>query len=152
MNSSLSNYRSDYQYAISKLNEIKDGDSFEDAYIATNLLRRVIETFVTFKYGHGDLKGKLNQLCMDASKSEIQIINSRSMPEDIKKSKIEAITEKYSQTDKILYSFINYGSHKFSGFTSADDAILQNYKSTIEKFFELVKSTDSAHCKYIEKL
>ena len=90
----LVNYRSDYQYAISKLGEIKDSQSLDDNILAANLLRRALETFLHFKYGHGDLRGKLRSLYSKYKK--IRLNNSD--PE-----KKEEIEQEIIREEKSMY-------------------------------------------------
>ena len=135
---SLKKYRSDYQYAISKLDEIKDSQELDDNILAANLLRRVLETFLHFKYGHGDLRSKTDKLY--------------SKYKDIKKGKIDPakigeLEQEVSQNKKAIERFINHGSHEFLGIEKYDISILQGSKQRIENFFEIIKVIDTDHYK-----
>jgi wobble nucleotide-excising tRNase len=135
LDESLKNYRSDYLYAIIKLNEIKDGTNLDDAILAANLLRRSIETFLHFKYGHGPLRNKLKEL-YDHYK-QIKIDQDPTQ-------KIE-IEQEVSQEEKVMYRFINHGSHEFLGFEKYDPTVLQGSKQRIENYFNVIKAVDEAH-------
>ncbi len=135
---SLKKYRSDYQYAISKLDEIKDSQELDDNILAANLLRRVLETFLHFKYGHGDLRSKTDKLY--------------SKYKDIKKGKIDPakigeLEQEVSQNKKAIERFINHGSHEFLGIEKYDISVLQGSKQRIENFFEVIKVIDTDHYK-----
>jgi wobble nucleotide-excising tRNase len=132
----LVNYRSDYQYAISKLYEIKDSQSLDDNILSANLLRRVLETFLHFKYGFGDLRSKLNQLYSKCKK--IKLENS----DPAQKHEIE---QKINQEEKAIYRFINHGSHEFLGIEKYDISVLQGSKQRIESFLDVVKTVDKDH-------
>ena len=136
LDDNLKNYRSDYLYAISKLNEIKDGTGLDDAILAANLLRRALETFLHFKYGHGDLRSKSSQLYAKYKKRKLE--NS----DPAQKTSIE---QEISQEEKAMYRFINHGSHEFLGLEKYDVTVLQGSKQRIENFFEIVKQVDVDH-------
>lgn len=136
LDDSLKNYRSDYLYAITKLNEIKDSPNLDDAILAANLLRRAIETFLHFKYGHGDLRSKLSQLY--AKYRKVRLENS----DPAQKTAIE---QEVNQNEKAMYRFINHGSHEFLGLEKYDVTVLQGSKQRIENFFVVIKTVDKDH-------
>jgi len=136
LDESLKNYRSDYLYAITKLNNIKDSTNLDDSILAANLLRRSIETFLHFKYGHGDLKSKLTQLY--AHYKKVKLENSNPAQKDV-------IEQEVSQEDKVMYRFINHGSHEFLGLEKYDISVLQGSKQRIENYFNVIKSVDKDH-------
>ncbi len=136
LDESLKNYRSDYLYAITKLNEIKDSTNLDDAILAANLLRRSIETFLHFKYGHGDLRSKLTQLY--AHYKKVKLRNSNPTEKD-------GIEQEVSQEEKVMYRFINHGSHEFLGLEKYDITVLQGSKQRIENYFNVIKSVDKDH-------
>lgn len=136
LDDSLKNYRSDYLYAITKLNEIKDSPNLDDAILAANLLRRAIETFLHFKYGHGDLRSKLSQLY--AKYKKVRLENS----DPAQKTATE---QEVSQNEKALYRFINHGSHEFLGLEKYDVTVLQGSNQRIRNFFEVIKALDKDH-------
>ncbi len=138
LSNSLINYRSDYQYAISKLNKIKDSQDLDDNILAANLLRRVLETFLHFKYGHGDLKSKLNSLYSKYRKGKINNSNP---------AEKEEIEQVIVQEEKAMYRFINHGSHEFLGIEKYDISVLQGSKQRVENFFKVVKIVDKDHYK-----
>jgi wobble nucleotide-excising tRNase len=135
---SLKKYRSDYQYAISKLNEIKDSQELDDNILAANLLRRVIETFLYFKYGHGDLRSKT-----DSMYKKYKEIKKNKM--DL--AKVGELEQEISQNKKSLERFINHGSHEFLGIEKYDISVLQGSKQRIINFFEVIKIIDPDHYK-----
>ena len=136
LDESLKNYRSDYLYAITKLNNIKDSTNLDDSILAANLLRRSIETFLHFKYGHGDLKSKLTQLY--AHYKKVKLENSNPVQKDV-------IEQEVSQEEKVMYRFINHGSHEFLGLEKYDISVLQGSKQRIENYFNVIKSVDKDH-------
>ena len=136
LSNSLINYRSDYQYAISKLNEIKDSQNLDDNILAANLLRRVLETFLHFKYGHGDLRSKLNSLY---SKYKKERINNSNPTEK------EEIEQTIVQEERAMYRFINHGSHEFLGIEKYDISVLQGSTQRVENFLKVVKIVDKDH-------
>ena len=136
LDESLKNYRSDYLYAITKLNNIKDSTNLDDSILAANLLRRSIETFLHFKYGHGDLKSKLTQLY--AHYKKVKLENSNPAQKDV-------IEQEVSQEEKVMYRFINHGSHEFLGLEKYDISVLQGSKQRIENYFNVIKSVDKDH-------
>ena len=133
----LKKYRSDYQYAISKLDEIKDRE-LDDSILAANLLRRVLETFLHFKYGHGDLRSKTDK--MYAKYKDIK-------KDRIEPAKICELEQEISQNKKAIGRFINHGSHEFLGIEKYDISVLQGSKQRIENFFEVIKTIDPDHYK-----
>ncbi len=133
---SLINYRSDYQYAISKLNEIKDSQNLDDNILAANLLRRVLETFLHFKYGHGDLRSKLESLYLKYKKEKLNNSNP---------AKKEEVEQAVIQEKKAMYRFINHGSHEFLGIEKYDISVLQGSKQRVENFLDVVKVVDKDH-------
>ncbi len=136
LDESLKNYRSDYLYAITKLNDIKDSTSLDDAILAANLLRRSIETFLHFKYGHGDLKSKLKQLYTNYK--DIRLKKTDPAQKDI-------IVQEVGQEEKVMNRFINHGSHEFLGLEKYDIAVLQGCKQRIKNYFDVIKSVDIDH-------
>ena len=136
LDDSLKNYRSDYLYAVIKLNEIKDSANLDDAILSANLLRRALETFLHFKYGHGDLRSKLSQLY--TKYKECKLENS----DPAQKATIE---QEINQEEKAIYRFINHGSHEFLGLEKYDVTVLQGSKQRIDNFFEVVKRVDVDH-------
>jgi len=138
LSDSLMNYRSDYQYAISKLSKIKDSQNLGDNILAANLLRRVLETFLHFKYGHGDLRSKLGSLYLKYQKIKL----SKSDPE-----KKEEIEQEIIQEKKAMYRFITHGSHEFLGIEKYDISVLQGSKQRVEYFFGVIETVDKDHHK-----
>ena len=136
LSNSLKNYRSDYQYAISKLNVIKDSQNLDDNILAANLLRRVLETFLHFKYGQGDLRSKLTSLYLKYKKIKL----SKNDPE-----KEEEIEQEIIQEEKATYRFINHGSHEFLGIEKYDISVLQGSKQRIDNFFDVIMTVDKEH-------
>jgi len=136
LDNSLKNYRSDYLYSITKLNEVKDSTDLDDSVLAANLLRRALETFLHFKYGHGDLRSKLAQLY--AKYKRYRLDNSNPADKDI-------IEQEVAQEEKAMYRFINHGSHEFLGFDKYDVTVLQASSQRIENFFEVIKRVDKDH-------
>jgi len=134
----LKKYRSDYQYAISKLDEIKDSQELDDSILAANLLRRVLETFLHFKYGHGALRSKTDK--MYAKYKDIK-------KDRIEPAKIGELEQEISQNNKAIGRFINHGSHEFLGIEKYDISVLQGSKQRIENFFEVIKTIDPDHYK-----
>ena len=136
----LSNYNSDYRYAISKLKEIKDSSDINDKIFAANLLRRVLETFLHFKYGQGDLRGKIEKVYV---KYEKIILDLDSVSDQYKKErKKQIVGEK-----ELLYRFINYGSHEFLGIDKIDLSVLNHSTDIINNFFKIVERIDKEHYK-----
>jgi wobble nucleotide-excising tRNase len=136
LSDNLKNYRSDYQYAISKLYEIKDSQNLDDNILAANLLRRALETFLHFKYGHGDLKSKLERLYSKYKKIKLNTSDP---------TKKEEIEQEVLQEEKAMYRFINHGSHEFLGIEKYDISVLQGSKQRIENFLNVIKTTDKDH-------
>ncbi len=136
LDKSLKNYRSDYLYAITKLNDIKGSTNLDDAILSANLLRRSLETFLHFKYGHGDLRSKLSQLYTHYKKVKSENLNSEEK---------DIIEQGISQEEKIMYRFINHGSHEFLGLEKYDVAVLQGSKQIIENYFDVIKAVDGDH-------
>ncbi|MCE9628774.1 MAG: AAA family ATPase [Candidatus Vogelbacteria bacterium] len=136
LDDNLKKYRSDYLYSITKLNEVKDSIDLDDAILAANLLRRALETFLHFKYGHGDLKSKLAQLY--AKYKKYRLDNSNPADKDV-------IEQEVAQEEKVMYRFINHGSHEFLGFDKYDVTVLQASSQRIKNFFEVIKSVDKDH-------
>lgn len=134
----LKNYRSDYQYAISKLDEIKDSQSLDDSILTANLLRRALETFLHFKYGYGDFRSKLEK--MYAKCKKIKIANT----DPARKDEVE---QEIVQEEKVMYRFVNHGSHEFLGLEKYDISVLQGSKQRIENFFDVIKTIDKDHYK-----
>lgn len=134
----LKNYRSDYQYVISKLEEIKDSQSIDDSILAANLLRRALETFLFFKYGCGDFKSKLEK--MYAKCKELKI--SKADP-----ARKEDIEQEIIQDKEAMYRFVNHGSHEFLGFEKYDISVLQGSKQRIANFLDVIKTIDNDHYK-----
>lgn len=135
----LINYRSDYQYAISKLDEIKDSQNLDDNILAANLLRRVLETFLHFKYGHGDLRSKLASLYLKYKKIKLSESNNSEKKEEIRQEVI--------QEEKAMYRFINHGSHEFLGIEKYDISVLQGSKQRIDNIFDVIMTVDKEHHK-----
>ena len=138
LSDSLKNYRSDYQYTIFKLNEIKDSQSLDDNILAANLLRRALETFLHFKYGYGDLRSKMKKLYLKYK--EIKL--SKANPENKKN-----ITQDIFQEEQVMYRFINHGSHEFLGIEKYDISVLQGSGQRIRNFLEVIKTIDEDHYK-----
>jgi len=136
LDESLKNYRSDYLYAITKLNNIKDSTNLDDSILAANLLRRSIETFLHFKYGHGALKSKLTQLYTHYKKVRLEHSNP---------AQKDGIEQEVSQEEKVMHRFINHGSHEFLGLEKYDIAVLQGSKQRIENYLNVIKSVDKDH-------
>ncbi len=132
----LSNYNSDYRYAIAKLNEIKNSNDINDKIFAANLLRRVLETFLHFKYGQGSLSVKIDQIY---NIYKARVVDS--IPEQYREQKEKEITSE----KELLYRFINYGSHEFLGIEKIDMSALNHGKDVINRFFKLVRVVDPEH-------
>lgn len=140
----LANYNSDYRYAVSKLNELKDSEVLDDQIFSANLLRRSLETFVFFKYGFGDLRSKTDQLYAEYVGNSIETMEGASDDAKIRRRQ-ELIGEK-----EVLYRFINYGSHQFLGVDKVDLAALSHSTEAITNFFKLVQNVDRAHYKSLK--
>lgn len=136
LDESLKNYRSDYLYAITKLNEIKDSTNLDDAIFGANLLRRSLETFLHFKYGHGDLRSKLAKLYTHYKKVRLEKSNP---------AEKDTIEQEVGQEEKVMYRFINHGSHEFLGLEKYDITVLKGSKQIIENYFNVVKCVDKDH-------
>lgn len=134
----LKNYRSDYQYAISKLDEIKDSQSLDDSILAANLLRRTLETFLHFKYGYGDFRSKLEKMYAKCKKVKIENTDPANKDE---------VEQEIIQEEKAMYRFVNHGSHEFLGLEKYDVTVLQGSKQRIENFLDVVKTIDDDHYK-----
>jgi len=50
-----------------------------------------------------------------------------------------------SQEEKVMYRFINHGSHEFLGLEKYDITVLQGSKQRIENYFNVIKSVDKDH-------
>ena len=138
LSDSLKNYRSDYQYTISKLNEIKDSQNLEDNILAANLLRRALETFLYFKYGQGDFRSKLTLLYSKCKDKKIK----KADPE-----KKEEIEQEIIREEKAVYRFVNHGSHEFLGIGKYDISVLQGSKQRIDNIFDVIMTVDKEHYK-----
>jgi wobble nucleotide-excising tRNase len=136
LNNSLKNYRSDYLYSVTKLNEIRNSTDLDDAILAANLLRRSLETFLHFKFGYGDLRSKLTRLYVKYKKYKLDTSN----PADK-----DIIEQEIACEEKAMYRFINHGSHEFLGFDKYDVAVLQASSQRIDNFFEVMKAVDNDH-------
>lgn len=133
---SLKRYRSDYQYAVSKLDEIKDSQELDDNILSANLLRRVLETFLHFKYGHGDLRSKIDKMYAKYKDKK---------KDKVAPARINELEQEVAQNKKAIERFINHGSHEFLGIEKYDISVLQGSKQRIENFFEVVKVIDPDH-------
>lgn len=143
LNRLLANYRTDYQYGISKLMELENSTEMEDAFLIVNLLRRVLETFLQFKFWEWDYKTKLEKMYMVAR--DKHLLSMDWAPEHKK----EELRQDYLARSKAMYNFTNYGSHKFSGMDTIDDTLLLSSSKMIKDFFKIVKTVDKEHYDYI---
>lgn len=145
MHKMLRQFQTDYRYATSTLFELKDSQEYEDAYLAVNLLRRVWETFIHFKFGSGDLRSKLKDVYKEAAEIKIQ---EDDIENDAEK---EIIRADFENNHLVMYKFIHHGSHEFLGIDTLDDAVFGTFPRIIENFFEIVKLLDKHHHKQIYK-
>lgn len=137
----LRDFKSDYQYSVSLLWDKKDSCDIEAAYHMVNLLRRVWETFLYFKFGRGDLRGKLDQ----AYKAAVKTKKEKSNPQN--HTQLES---DFNTNFLAMYRFINYGSHEFSSIKSFDPTILSDASKRISDFFDIVELIDKHHYKAVK--
>lgn len=128
----LKDYDSDYQYLFSKLIEFENATEAEQndlirIYPYPNLARRVLETFLSFKFAaKQDIQAKINA------------VKATTITKDIKES---------------VYRFINIQSH--AGIKEAEGfspAILEpTAKDQILNVIKIIRDEDLGHCQEMEK-
>lgn len=143
LNRLLANYRTDYQYAVSKLLELENSTDMEDAFLVVNLLRRVLETFLQFKFWEWDYRWKLEKIYTTAR--DKCLLSMDWAPQHRK----DEIKQDFLARNKAMYNFTNYGSHKFSGIDTIDEALLLSSSNMIKDFFKIVKIVDKEHSDHI---
>lgn len=129
LDSLLAKFDSDYQYLYSKLNEFKSADEKVRAnltmiYPYPNMARRVLETFLSFKFpNQTDYKGKINA------------------PSNVPTEMREAV-----------YHFTNAESHgtlrEASGFSP--EILAPSAQGHLLSVLEFMKLVDSGHCEAME--
>ena len=134
----LKKYRSDYQYAISKLDEIKASQSLDDSILAANLMRRALETFLHFKYGYGSFRNKLEKMYAKCKKVK---------EENTDPAKKDEVEQEITQEKRAMYRFVTHGSHEFLGLEKYDISVLQGSRQRIENFLDVIKTIDNDHYK-----
>lgn len=141
----LRNFKSDYQYSASLLWRKKDSKEISDAYHSVNLLRRVWETLLHFKYGQGDFKGKLRKAYNSALKKKLDSMTTA--PQNVKDDEKRKFDEEYLA----MHRFVNYGSHEFTSTETFDVSILNDADRRINNFFKILWLIDRDHHDHITK-
>jgi wobble nucleotide-excising tRNase len=141
----LRNFKSDYQYSAKTLWEHRNDCDIEDAFLMVNLLRRVWETFLHFKFSsNGDFKSMLEKAYTEAVNEKI-----KNLPDNVPQERKDEIKEEYRSNYIAMYRFTNYGSHEFGGVDTIDESILLNATDRIKNFFDIVEIIDNYHFKKI---
>ncbi|MBP7845869.1 MAG: AAA family ATPase [Candidatus Pacebacteria bacterium] len=137
----LRNFKSDYQYSVSILWNKKDDCTLEDAYHMVNLLRRVWETLLYFKFGHGQcgLKNRLEQAYNVALEEQYKMMTGA------KQDDLDKKRDQFNTNCLAMYRFVNYGSHEFSSTDSFDVSVLSDASRRISDFFSVLKLLDKHH-------
>lgn len=141
----LRNFKSDYQYSASLLWQKKDSKEISDAYHTVNLLRRVWETLLHFKYGQGDFKGKLRKAYNCALAAKLDSMSAA--PQSVRDSEKRTFNEEFLA----MYRFVNYGSHEFTSTETFDVSILNDADRRINNFFKILRLIDRDHYDHIIK-
>ena len=127
-NTSLTKYQSEYHFIFFKIYTFKNENINEDnAYLIGNLLRKLLESFLSFKYPKK--RNDFKQLC------EV------------------AISDK--QLNEKIYRFINKYSHNqtIEFFDSGDDTVLSESNAIINDVLEkVIKTIDKRHYEEMEKV
>lgn len=127
-NTSLTRYQSEYHFIFFKIYKFKDENISEDnAYLVGNLLRKLLESFLSFKYPKK--RNDFKQLC------------------DV------AISDK--QLNEKIYRFINKYSHNqtIEFFDSGDDTVLSESNTIVNDVLEdVIKKIDPNHYSEMEKV
>ena len=141
LSDNLKNYSSEYRYAIKKLNEFRKkpelNDIDEQIFVA-NLLRRVLETFLYFKFGFHDYRTKLDRAY------NVYIDKKTSFPNMPNEEK-QKIKNKLIREKDLMYRLTNHGSHKFISMRRIDVATLSTAQEMIKAAFNLIKGIDKEH-------
>ena len=130
----LREHRSDYYYVFSELRKYQQNCSPEDAYVATNLLRRWLETFLEFKFAKDPDSGL------------------RQMIEDAYREADEKSSGQFVADPNILYRFVNHGSHAFFDANTIDVSLLSGAQDRIGEAFNMLKWIDPLHYAKLEKV
>ena len=144
MDTFLRNFKSDYQYVMSRLWlwSKKDSYSIDDAIQIPNLMRRCWETFLYFKFStRGDLRSMLDKAYSEAYQEKLTSMGNKP-PED----KINESKNRFEENKIAMYCFLNDGSHEYNSVDSNDETMLQHIVGDqLENFFEIIKLLDKHH-------
>lgn len=144
INGLLKNFKSDYLYSVKLLWGNRENCSLENSYLVINLLRRVWETFLHFKFSSsGDFRSLLEKAYIESINIKLGKVGSA--PEERK----EEIKSEFRSNYISMYRFVNYGSHEFGSVDTIDESILLASSERIKNFFTIVELLDKHHYKKI---
>ncbi len=133
LDKTLRNYKSEYHFLFSKLNDFsnKEDTQYEDFYTIGNMARRFFDIFADFKVPTtGDPKSKMDSLVRSINEKE----------------------EKISLTDaNKAYKLVNEFSHNYDPTSTIEHKDKSESRDAISVLLRIVKESDEKHFLLLEK-